>query len=163
MSDNTNAPRGHCTQRNELMTETHSLPDTWTLHRVTRGSREPEPGRVGPCLTAAGLRGGHDKVPVTLDEYILETQCTLHTSNKQDDALCCKHLLQSGSHGECSHQKTKPQGHKETWGFVTSVCSVQFSPSVMSNSLPPRGLQHTRPPYPSPTPRVYSNSCPLSQ
>ena len=33
----------------------------------------------------------------------------------------------------------------------------------MSNSLQPHGLQHTRPPCPSPTPRVYSNSCPLSQ
>ena len=33
----------------------------------------------------------------------------------------------------------------------------------MSNSLRPHGLQHTRPPFPSPTRRVYSNSCPLSQ
>ena len=40
--------------------------------------------------------------------------------------------------------------------------SVQFS-SVMSNSLQPHGLQHARPPCPSPTPRVYPNSCPLSQ
>ena len=32
----------------------------------------------------------------------------------------------------------------------------------MSNSLRPHGLQHARLPYPSPTPRVYSNSCPLS-
>ena len=32
----------------------------------------------------------------------------------------------------------------------------------MSNSLRPHGLQHTRPPCPSPTPGVYSNSCPLS-
>ena len=38
--------------------------------------------------------------------------------------------------------------------------SVQFSNSVMSNSLQPHGLQHTRPPCPSPTPRVYSNSGP---
>ena len=38
---------------------------------------------------------------------------------------------------------------------------VQFSRSVMSNSLQPCGLQHTRPPCPSPTPGVYSNSCPL--
>ena len=38
----------------------------------------------------------------------------------------------------------------------------QFSRSVMSNSLQPHGLQHARPPCPSPTPRVYSNSCPLS-
>ena len=32
----------------------------------------------------------------------------------------------------------------------------------MSDSLRPHGLQHARPPCPSPTPRVYSNSCPLS-
>ena len=39
--------------------------------------------------------------------------------------------------------------------------SVQFSHSVVYDSLRPHGLQHTRPPCPSPTPRVYSNSCPL--
>ena len=33
----------------------------------------------------------------------------------------------------------------------------------MSNPLQPHGLQHTRPPCPSPTPRVYLNSCPLNQ
>ena len=33
----------------------------------------------------------------------------------------------------------------------------------MSNSLWPHELQHARPPFPSPIPRVYSNSCPLSQ
>ena len=41
--------------------------------------------------------------------------------------------------------------------------SVQFSHSVASRSLRPRGLQHIRPPCLSPTPRAYSNSCPLSQ
>ena len=41
--------------------------------------------------------------------------------------------------------------------------SVQFSHSVLSDSLRPHGLQHTRPPCPSPTPGVYSNSCPLSR
>ena len=39
---------------------------------------------------------------------------------------------------------------------------VQFSRSVMSDSLQPHGLQHTRPPCPSPTPGLYSNSCPPS-
>ena len=38
--------------------------------------------------------------------------------------------------------------------------SVQFSPSIVSDSLWPCGLQHTRFPCPSPTPRAYSNSCP---
>ena len=42
------------------------------------------------------------------------------------------------------------------------VKSVQFSHSVMSNSLQPRGLQHARSPCPSSTPGVYSSSCPLS-
>ena len=42
------------------------------------------------------------------------------------------------------------------------VSSVQFSRSVVSNSLWPHGLQHTRPPCSSPTPGVYSNPCPLS-
>ena len=41
------------------------------------------------------------------------------------------------------------------------MCSVQFSCSVMFDSLQPHGLQHTRPPCTTPTPRVYSNSCPL--
>ena len=40
--------------------------------------------------------------------------------------------------------------------------SVQFSRSVMFNSLQPHELQHARPRCPSPTPRVYSHLCPLS-
>ena len=40
--------------------------------------------------------------------------------------------------------------------------SVQFSHSVMSNSLGPHELQHARPPCPSPTPGVNPNPCPLS-
>ena len=43
------------------------------------------------------------------------------------------------------------------------VKSVQFSRSVVSNSLRLHGLQHARLPCPPPTPRVYSNLCPLSQ
>ena len=46
---------------------------------------------------------------------------------------------------------------------IKSISSVQFSCSVMSNSLRPHKLQHTRPPCPSPTPRVHSNSRPSSR
>ena len=42
------------------------------------------------------------------------------------------------------------------------LSASQFSRSVVFNSLRPHGLQHAGPPCPSPTPRVYSNSCPLS-
>ena len=48
------------------------------------------------------------------------------------------------------------------WVTFTLLPSVQFSHSVLSNSLQPQGLQHTRPPGPSPTPGVYSNSCLLT-
>ena len=41
--------------------------------------------------------------------------------------------------------------------------SVQFSSSVMSDSLQPHEPQHTRPPCPSPTPGVHPNPCPLSR
>ena len=65
----------------------------------------------------------------------------------------------------------------ESWGYgggiedthVLFLCrawdsaSVQLSCSVVSYSLRPHGLQHARLPCPSPTPGVYSNSCPLSQ
>ena len=49
------------------------------------------------------------------------------------------------------------------WRMEGRISSVQFSCSVVSDSLQPHGLQHARPPCPSTTPRVYSNSCPLSQ
>ena len=41
--------------------------------------------------------------------------------------------------------------------------SVQFSRSVVSDSLRPHESQHARPPCPSPTPGVHSDSCPSSQ
>ena len=46
--------------------------------------------------------------------------------------------------------------------FYNEFSLVQFSLSVVSDSLRPHELQHTRPPWPSPTPGVHSNSCPSS-
>ena len=47
--------------------------------------------------------------------------------------------------------------------FMSSVHSVQFSHSVVSDSLPSHESQHSRPPCPSPTPGVHSNSHPSSR
>ena len=47
--------------------------------------------------------------------------------------------------------------------YNESISSVQFSFSVVSDFLQPHGPQHTRLPYPLPAPRIYSNSCLLSQ
>ena len=57
----------------------------------------------------------------------------------------------------CSREKLREQEELD----IQPVS--QFSRSVVSDSLQPHGLQHARPPCPSPTPGVYSNSCPLSQ
>ena len=53
-------------------------------------------------------------------------------------------------------QKTKTMASRP-------ISSVQFSHSVMSDSLRPYESQHARPPCPSPTPRVHSHSRPSSQ
>ena len=73
----------------------------------------------------------------------------------------------------CSSYKTYlcKVEEKELRYFLINICwlynhvnnvSVQFSRPVVSDSLQPHELQHTRPPCPSPTPGVYSNSCPSS-
>ena len=51
----------------------------------------------------------------------------------------------------------------DTLFFHGQFSSVQFSLSFMSDSLRSHESQHTRPPCPSPTPGVYSNSCPSSR
>ena len=59
-----------------------------------------------------------------------------------------------------------PLGNHKSILYVhgsVSVSSALFSLSVVSDSLRPHALQHARLPFPSPTPRVYSNSCPLSR
>ena len=58
-----------------------------------------------------------------------------------------------------------PPGSERKASPISLPCRSlhQFSCSVVSNSLQPHGLQQARLPCPSPTPRVYSNSCPLSQ
>ena len=48
------------------------------------------------------------------------------------------------------------------WTTMIKQVFSQFSCSFVSDSLWPHGLQHTRLPCPSPTPRAYPNSCPLS-
>ena len=75
--------------------------------------------------------------------------------------------VQWGLHiGESEGYRIKISLLKGAWKISVALrqhSSVQFSRSVMSDSLRPHGSQHARPPCPSPTPGVNSNSCPLSQ
>ena len=57
----------------------------------------------------------------------------------------------------------KPAFSLSSFTLIKRHFSVQFSRSVVSNSLWPHESHHTRPPCPSPTPGVYPNSCPSSQ
>ena len=61
--------------------------------------------------------------------------------------------------------KSVRKGYKgiEQHNRKSKLPSVQFSRSVVSDSLPPHELQHARPPCPSPTPRFHSDSCPSSE
>ena len=73
-------------------------------------------------------------------------------------------VQESLNHRDNKWQEGQRDGKQTLRGTYSKlVCSVQFSLSVMSTSLQPHGLQHARPPCSSPTPRVYSNLCPLSQ
>ena len=67
--------------------------------------------------------------------------------------------LQFTADGDCSHEIKRHLllGRKAMINLTSA-----FSCSVMSDSLWPHGLQQSRPPCPSPTPRAYPNSCPLS-
>ena len=71
-------------------------------------------------------------------------------------STCCKPGTQ---------QRIRDGVMKETWPVLAFISSVQFSSvaQLCPTLLRPHGLQHTRPPYPSPTPGVYPNSCPLSR
>ena len=54
-----------------------------------------------------------------------------------------------------------PSRHIPPRGIKVPFSSVQFSPSVVSDSLRPHESQHARPPSPSPTPGAHPNPCPL--
>ena len=59
-----------------------------------------------------------------------------------------------------AHTHTHTYTHTQNTILYFAMFSVQFSGSVMSDSLWPHGLHHARPPCPLVTPGVYSNSCP---
>ena len=77
---------------------------------------------------------------------------------------CCS-VINSG--GKPPNNSSISVIFKSRFFFFTSTdhlfSSVQFSHSVVSDSLQPHELQHARPPCPSPSPRVYSDLCPMSR
>ena len=83
----------------------------------------------------------------------------LNLERKSDFCLC-----EISPPSFCVHSVKEDRHHIPKVLSVENPSSVsQFSRSVVSNSLRPHESQHAKPPCPSPTPRVYSNLCPLSQ
>ena len=76
-----------------------------------------------------------------------------------------KDLLQKGNTEKVYklESKTTSKWQNDHTHQSVQFSSVNFSCSVLYDSLRPQGLQQARPPCPSRTPRIYSNSCPLSQ
>ena len=97
-----------------------------------------------------GLEWGPSNLGCTQDlAWVCQRGLTVNMHSKGRTGL-----LSAASVSVCGSQRVR-----HNW---SDFSSVQFSRSVMSNSLRPHESQHARPPCPSPTPGVYSNSCSLS-
>ena len=95
------------------------------------------------------------------------TRIKVYLANQVFSSIQLLSLLEAGSKRTLSGDDTKnqrgsqaPESSKKS--RTLNYSSVQFSHSVLSNSLWPHELQRARPPCPSPTPGVYPNPCPLS-
>ena len=101
---------------------------------------------------------------ISVHPYV--TQC-------RKEAICYTHVLSTlfssdnrSYHSEWragKRESIRNSGHLSPKKQMPVFSSVQFSRSVVSDSLPPHESQHTRPPCPSPTPGVHSDSSPSSQ
>ena len=102
-----------------------------------------------------------------------DTDLDVYLNLKYKDKYCWKRERCKGWVHCAIYSGPKASGLSKAFSFflqwnkivtaVLSISSVQFSRSVVSDSLRPHESQHTRPPCPSPTPGVHSDSRPLSQ
>ena len=129
---------------------TRALPSHWGL---------PSQLDQNGGLLALGTRAAHTCRHYILLEALEGEVCFIKISNSP--SLLQVHFLPRMNtvlYVPCNQLTTSPL-------LATNVShlSVQFSRSVMSDSLRPHELQHARPPCPSPAPGVHSNSYPSSQ
>ena len=89
--------------------------------------------------------------------------CPPNDKDKRLMEVCCWERLTVGKLGLVLMGRVLFNKSVIQFSLDGQACSVQFSPSVMSNSLQPHESQHARPCCPSPTPRVHSNSRQLSR
>ena len=107
--------------------------------------------------TANSWAWGRDPVP--------QSESKLKHHSQKQSVICNLILIKSQAWRKFKdlwpHPLSYPGPHL-IFRYTKLFSSVKFSCSVVANSLRPLGLQHSRLPWPSPTPGVYSDSCPLS-
>ena len=116
----------------------------------SRGSSWPRNQTRSLALQADSLPA---EPPRKLPHYTHQNGCNKKTVSERDMACGLSLFVSNFTPG--------PPTAGLTWS-PTTFSSVQFSHSVVSDSLRPHKSQHARPPCPSQTPRVCSNSCPSS-
>ena len=104
--------------------------------------------------------------PSIIETFLVTDRAHYYLTNWQSSSYCsciAYRLLYHQPHSPA--RKTEFWNHRTREESVAShyLSSVQFIHSVVSDSLRPHELQHTRPPCPSPAPGVHPNPCPLSQ
>ena len=127
-----------------------------------------------PTLRSHGLQ--HARLPCpSLTPEACSDSCPLGQMPSNHLILCCPLLLLPSIFPIIrvfSNESVLCIRWPEDWSFSfnfslsnesVQFSSVQFSHSVVSDSLRPHESQHARPPCPSPTPGVHPNPCPLSQ
>ena len=101
----------------------------------------------------------------SLDDIIIQCKCYANSCQQMETLLCesFRIFFFFLIHNWLNLRMGNPQiGRGDCTEFLI-LSSVQFSRSVVSDSLRPHESQHTRPPCPSPTPGVHSDSRPSSQ
>ena len=148
-------PRGGCSLTSGALRFPNCWPGGGQSPLLSRTPLLPEfpCGRSRPQTRPPGPR------PPTALLRVLRNLAALRIS-ELSCALPPAHLGLVFPAAPCPHPSLQlvPSTHKPP-----PTSSVHFSCSVMSDSLQPHGLQHARPPCPSPTPGACSNSCPSSR
>ena len=108
-----------------------------------------------PTNPGAGKMGLTPPPPPNVQHLLMQC-CIQKNSSLKTDPWVLSNLFLAPESGDSASWCGHVLGHHQ-------FSSVQFSHSVVSDSLRPHGLQHIRPPCPSPTPGAYSNSCPLNR
>ena len=131
-----------------------------TLHKSLKLWHASHLNLIAILCVLADVKSSHLKsCSIIVFKYIEKLLFIIHLLGKY---LLRAYYMPGTVVGPKKHSSTK-NIQRASFYDAYILSSVQLSCSVVSDSLRPHESQHARPPCPSPTPEVYSNSCPLSR